>query len=198
MKQAVQKRTLKTRARMIQAAQALIQEAGYEALRVEDVVRKAGVAKGTFFAHFKDKDALMDFLIGDKIDSFLDEIETLPTPKDVTAMVDAMAPMLAFLTSERYIFDVVLRHSTAGLNQEVGPIATTFGRHAEVITHWIADGPFRKDITSELLAEGVQAFFIQVIALEFCTLHNMTGKTTRFRTYLEAWLNPTTAPGPAA
>ncbi|MBL6598875.1 MAG: TetR family transcriptional regulator, partial [Alphaproteobacteria bacterium] len=48
MNRPVQKRTLETRARLIAAAEALIDDAGYEALRVEEVVLGAGVAKGTF------------------------------------------------------------------------------------------------------------------------------------------------------
>jgi AcrR family transcriptional regulator len=71
----VQKRTLATRARLIEAATSVVAEKGYEALRVEEVVQRAGVAKGTFFAHFADKDALMDLLIGERIDQFLDELE---------------------------------------------------------------------------------------------------------------------------
>ena len=48
----VQARTLKTRAKLLSAATALIAHSGYEALRVEEVVVKAGGAKGTFFSHF--------------------------------------------------------------------------------------------------------------------------------------------------
>ena len=75
MARAVQQRTLKTRARLTDAACQIIAECGYEGLRIEEVVKRAGVAKGTFFAHFHDKDALMDILIGAEIDSYLDRIE---------------------------------------------------------------------------------------------------------------------------
>ena len=60
MRKPRQKRTLETRARLIAAAEAVVEQSGYEALRVEEVVLRAGVAKGTFFAHFGDKDELMD------------------------------------------------------------------------------------------------------------------------------------------
>ncbi|MEM6624872.1 MAG: helix-turn-helix domain-containing protein, partial [Pseudomonadota bacterium] len=78
MKRAVQKRTLETRARLIAAAEEIVARDGYEALRVEEVVLRAGVAKGTFFAHFRDKDVLMERLIGPKIDAELDRIAALP------------------------------------------------------------------------------------------------------------------------
>lgn len=191
MAKAVQQRTLKTRAKLLDAAQAVIAESGYEAMRVEEVVLRAGVAKGTFFSHFKDKDALMDQLIGAKIDRHLDVIEALSTPKSITEMTEAMMPLITFMTCERYVFDLILRHSGAAGNADIGPIAMTFGRHAEVVTKWLWEKPFRKDISAELQAEGVQAFMIQAISLMFCALHNSVAPRERLETYLTAWLIPT-------
>ncbi len=190
MAKAVQQRTLKTRAKLLDAAQAVISESGYEAMRVEEVVLRAGVAKGTFFSHFKDKDALMDQLIGAEIDRHLDDIETLDAPKSIAEMVEAMLPMITFMTCERYVFDLILRHSGAAANADIGPIAMTFGRHAEVVTKWLWEKPFRKDISAELQAEGVQAFMVQAISLMFCALHNSVAPRERLETYLSAWLIP--------
>lgn len=190
MSRAVQSRTLKTRAKLLAAATDIISEGGYEAMRVEEVVLRAGVAKGTFFAHFKDKDALMDQLIGAEIDRHLDQLEALAPPKSIAEMVDALMPLTAFMSCERYVFDVILRHSGAAANSEIGVIARTFGRHAEVVAHWLRDRPFRKDISVELQAEGVQAFAIQAVSLVFCALHSATAPRARLETYLEAWLRP--------
>ena len=52
MKKAVQQRTLETRSRLTSVADQLVAEKGFEALRIEETVQAAGVAKGTFFAHF--------------------------------------------------------------------------------------------------------------------------------------------------
>ena len=71
---AIQQRTLVTRERMLDAARSIVNDVGYEALRVEEVVSKAGVAKGTFFAHFNDKDGLMDLLLGERLNALLDEL----------------------------------------------------------------------------------------------------------------------------
>lgn len=190
MAKAVQKRTIETRAKLVAAATAVVEEAGFEALRVEQVVLKAGVAKGTFFAHFPDKDALMDLLIGTRIDRYLDAIEELPPPKDVSDLVDTMRPLLRFMTCERYVFDVILRHSGSAAKEEIGPIAATFGRHGEVVAEWLARGPFRRDVDPGMLAEGVQAFSVQAMALEFCALHNDVAVEQRLQGYLEAWLTP--------
>ncbi|MBO9478733.1 TetR/AcrR family transcriptional regulator [Shimia sp. R11_0] len=190
MAKAVQQRTLKTRAKLLDAATAVIAEGGYETLRVEDVVKRAGVAKGTFFAHFKDKDALMDHLIGKEIDRHLDQIAALPAPRTIAEMTDALMPLAVFMSCERYVFDVILRHSGAAAQQEIGPIAMTFGRHEQVVTDWLAQRPFRTDISAKLQAEGVQAFAIQAISLMFCSLHNSLSIRERLQVYLAAWLTP--------
>lgn len=188
MRKPLQKRTLETRARLLASAEEVITQSGYEALRVEEVVLRAGVAKGTFFSHFRDKDELMDYLIGARIDGFLDQIEALPAPKDVPGMVAALMPLLGFMTCERYVFDVILRYSGAAAVEEIGAIAMTFERQSRVVGKWLAGGPFRTDITPDLMAEGVQAFVLQAMALHFCALHSDEPMDTRLTRYLNAWL----------
>lgn len=186
----VQARTLKTRAKLLAAAQEVVADVGYEALRVEQVVAKAGVAKGTFFAHFKDKDALMEQLIAPVVDSYLDELETRPAPQSVEEIVEALTPVIRFMTTERYVFDVILRHSGAAAKEEIGPISQTFIRMHMLFSDWLAAEPFRKDVPSAILAEGIQAFAIQAIALDFCAANNEMSMQARLKTYLEAWLRP--------
>lgn len=190
MAKTVQKRTLETRAKLVAAAQEIIAAEGYGAMRVEQVVQRAGVAKGTFFAHFADKDALMERIIGARIDACLDDIEKLSTPKNVESLVSHLMPLLHLMTCERYVFDVIIRHSGAAVREELGPIAQTFTRHIEVVARWLDDGPFRNDVPAELLAEGVQAFSIQAIALHFCAVNSDQPMASRLTSYLEAWLNP--------
>jgi len=190
MARAVQKRALETRARLIAAAEEMIGEGGFEALRVEEVVLRAGTAKGTFFAHFKDKDALMDLIIGTRIDQHLDRLESQPAPRTAEEMAALLMPLCAFMTCERYVFDVILRYSGAAGVEEIGMIANTFGRQIEVFEGWLAVFPFRRDISLELQAEGIQAFMVQAMALHFCALHNARSIEERLLPYLRAWLNP--------
>lgn len=190
MARAVQKRTLETRARLVAAAEEIIALVGFEALRVEEVVLKAGTAKGTFFAHFKDKDALMDLIIGARIEAHLEALAAAETPRTPDEMADALMPLCAFMTSERYVFDLILRYSGAAAVEEIGAIAATFGQQMEIFMGWAAAVKFREDISPELQAEGVQAFMIQAMAAKFCALHNAQSIKERLVPYLEAWLKP--------
>lgn len=185
-----QPRTLKTRARLLEAAQDIISKVGYEGLRTQDVVERAGVAKGTFFAHFHDKDALMDLLIGARIDAHLDQIEQTPPPRDLDTLLDTLMPLLEFMRCERYVFDVIIRHSGAAARDAIGPIALTFARHEEVLAEHLENAPFRKDISPTLQAEGIQAFTIQALALGFCAINSDMPLRERLSIYLNAWLLP--------
>lgn len=185
-----QSRSLQTRARLLDAAQDIIGDLGYKGLRTQEVVKRAGVAKGTFFAHFPDKDALMEILIAAEMDAFLDQAETAPTPDSIEALMAMIMPLIDFMRCERYVFDVILRHSGAAAKDNIGPIALTFARQDEVFTRLLENAPFRKDISAGLMGEGIQAFAIQALALDFCTINNEMPLEERLSIYLDAWLLP--------
>jgi AcrR family transcriptional regulator len=191
MARATQKRALETRASLIAAADALAKVHGYEGLRVEEIVAEAGVAKGTFFKHFGDKDGLMETLIAAQLQSEiarLAEIELPPT--SVEGVVETLSPLHHLMTRERYVFDIVVRYSGAVAIAEIGPMAMVFGDYLHVVGKWMTAGYFRPDITPHLAAEGVQAFAVQAMALEFCALHTSKGRDARLIEYLRAWLRP--------
>src|SRR5687767_7392883 len=52
-----------TRKRLFRAAAELFAARGYHETTVDDIARKAGVAKGTFFVHFPTKDAVIVELV---------------------------------------------------------------------------------------------------------------------------------------
>lgn len=190
MKKAVQQRTLETRSRLTSVAGELAAEKGFEALRIEEVVQRAGVAKGTFFAHFKDKDELMDLLIGQRIETLLDRMAAEPAPRDADQLAQRLMPLVELMSSERYVFDLIMRRSGALAVEEIGPIALSFGRLGELVGQWLAQGAFRQDVPIEILVEGVEAFLMQTLALNFCALHKDKTMKARLQPYLRAWLTP--------
>ena len=55
-------KSARTRGRIMDAAVSLFARNGYEATSVNEIARSADVANGTFYLHFKDKDALVTAL----------------------------------------------------------------------------------------------------------------------------------------
>lgn len=54
----VRTRSAPARQKLLDAALALVREKGYASTSVDEICAKAGVAKGSFFHHFKDKESL--------------------------------------------------------------------------------------------------------------------------------------------
>jgi AcrR family transcriptional regulator len=54
-----------TRAKLLAAARRVFAELGYARARVEDVVNRAGVGHGTFYAYFPNKQAALEALVRD-------------------------------------------------------------------------------------------------------------------------------------
>lgn len=188
-----QKRRLETRQRLIDAARAIVAESGFAALRVEDVVARAQVAKGTFFSHFSDKDRLMALLIGEEMERILSDIAAGPPPETITGFADAFAPLLDYMAQDRVVFDVVIRFSGAAAIETTELISLNFLHQVELVAVWIKQlqgSAIRDDVDAMLLAEGFQAFAIQSMALRFCALHNADTIVDRLIPYLQAWLAP--------
>ena len=196
MSRAPQQRRIATHARLLDAAREIVAASSYSDMRVEEVVLRAGVAKGTFFSHFKDKDALLVVLIGEELERVMAEIKAGPRPADVNGVVTALLPLIEVLGAERMVFDVALRNSGALSIEEVGAIGQNFIDQIHLFIDWIAPlqgSVYRSDVEAPLLAEGIQAFLVQCIALNFCMVECQTPLEARLLSYLTPWLN---APAP--
>ncbi len=65
-----QEKRARTRAQFIAAASALFAQRSWASVTIDDLVREAGVAKGTFYVHFEDVHALTVAVAGELIHSF--------------------------------------------------------------------------------------------------------------------------------
>jgi AcrR family transcriptional regulator len=59
---------------ILDAALAVFAEHGYEAARLDDMAARAGVAKGTLYLYFKDKEALFEALVRGAVSPMLDKV----------------------------------------------------------------------------------------------------------------------------
>ena len=192
MSRAPQKRRIATHTRLLEAARDIVATSSYADMRVEEVVLRAGVAKGTFFSHFKDKDAVLAALIGEDLSRVMDDLAAVPQPRNVKDLVAALSPLIAAMGAERTVFDVVVRYSGAMAVEEIGPIATVFVDQIELFARWIRPlqgTVYRADTDAELLAEGIQAFLVQCIAMDFCLVESTTPLEERLLSYLVPWLS---------
>ncbi len=70
-----QEKRARTRAQLVAAASALFSKRSWASVTIDDLVREAGVAKGTFYVHFEDMHALTVAVAGELIHSFDEMIQ---------------------------------------------------------------------------------------------------------------------------
>lgn len=83
-----------TRNKIYNSGEQLFDQHGFEKVSVDDIVKHAGVAKGSFYVHFESKDALISILVNDyvgKIDmdyqAFLDNLPDDTNPSEIILML---------------------------------------------------------------------------------------------------------------
>ena len=75
---------------LIDKAEKLFVKYGYDEVSVSDIVKKAGVAQGTFYYYFKSKDEMRNAIIEKNIEEVKRLIDSIIFNKDMTAL-DKMA-----------------------------------------------------------------------------------------------------------
>ena len=63
---------------ILAAARRMLVKRGFQDIVLDDIAHEAGVAKGTLFLHFKDKEALFSAVFADIVDGLGRELEALP------------------------------------------------------------------------------------------------------------------------
>lgn len=81
-----------TRRRIVDAAIEVFAERGFQGARVADVATTAGVAEGTIYLYFKNKQALLLSIFEQTMDRLLDEVaDAITGPTDPMARIRAFA-----------------------------------------------------------------------------------------------------------
>ena len=71
---------------LLDTAQEIFLTKGYKQTSVESIIKKVGVAKGTFYYYFKSKEDLLDKLVKRMIDKIRVEIKKIVEKKDLDAI----------------------------------------------------------------------------------------------------------------
>ncbi len=155
------KRSDATRQKLYSAAVELIGERGYHGTTVDDIVERAGVAKGTVYYHFTGKTELFQALLEDGLEklstAFRAEIEAHDDPREaleclvrteLTYIRDDQA-FSKLLMSELWRADRVWREALVMLRRDY--ISCVEG----VLARGVAAGEFRSDLDPHTSASVV-------------------------------------------
>jgi AcrR family transcriptional regulator len=79
------KRSERSRKRILDSARAIFFEQGFERANLDEVARKAGLAKGTIYRHFDSKAELYVEVLVHNADAFLERMRRVVDPRDTAA-----------------------------------------------------------------------------------------------------------------
>jgi TetR/AcrR family fatty acid metabolism transcriptional regulator len=149
------------RERILRAATRVFAKNGFYATRVSEIAKEAGVADGTIYLYFENKDDVLISIFQDRIGALIEilqEIAARPIP--VEERIRTIIEMqLGLLEEQRDLAEVVtvnLRQSSRLLKQYAAPL---FTQYLELIAGVVADGQregvLRSDVSPRVAARAL-------------------------------------------
>jgi TetR/AcrR family transcriptional regulator, fatty acid biosynthesis regulator len=163
----VQARTLATRDRLLAAGREIIAVAGMAGLRTDEVVLRAGTAKGTFFAHFPDRDHFLAALLAERLTG---ELAGLPVPEDRAGLMQVVNRVYGLYAADAETVALLARFSgPAGAGMGLDRlICLVIERLATGVAMMQARGDLRVATAPEVLAEALMALIFHAAASAQC------------------------------
>jgi TetR/AcrR family fatty acid metabolism transcriptional regulator len=149
------------REKILRAAIRVFAKKGFYATRVTEIAKAAGVADGTIYLYFKNKDDLLISIFEDRITKLIDVLKVeIGSTDDVSEKLRRIiALQLGSLDGHRSLAEVVtvnLRQSSRLLKQYAAPL---FTQYLEVVAGVIAegqrDGVLRDDVHPFVVARSL-------------------------------------------
>lgn len=149
------------RERILRAATRVFARKGFYATRVSEIAKAAGVADGTIYLYFKNKDDVLISIFADRITKLIaflrDEIAKAQGIEEKVRVVVEL--QLGLLEEHRDLAEVVtvnLRQSSRLLKQYAAPL---FSEYLDLIAGVIAEGQregvLRTDVSPRVVARGL-------------------------------------------
>lgn len=158
------------RKELMNIAEQLFLEKGYEHTMVSDIVKQAGVAQGTFYYYFDSKEAILDEITDKYINIIVESMEKISKEKNLTALeklVNIFQFSLSFRNDTRSIMQYVHDEKNVHLHrkfeqriplQTVGPLAHIF---KQGVAEGIFDTQYPEDAAKAF--NGISAMVLQGI-----------------------------------
>lgn len=149
------------RERILRAAIKVFAKHGFYATRVSEIAKEAGVADGTIYLYFKNKDDVLISIFEDRIRKLIELLERLTSEANTTEarLRSIIEVQLGLFEGERELAEVVtvnLRQSSKLLKQYATPLFNQYlGLIARVIAEGQAEGTVRDDLNPRILARAM-------------------------------------------
>lgn len=98
----------RTKAALMDAAEALFQSEKIQKVTVHEITNSAGVAKGTFYIYFESKDELVWQLIESRVEKLTELFADVPNLNHSTADINALIDFIIdFIKENKHFFELI-------------------------------------------------------------------------------------------
>ena len=150
-----------TRARLVDAATTVFAECGYNAARISDMVRLAGISQGNFYRHFESKDEILLAVLEGPLDDLRRATSGEHHHGDEVVLADLVAANRAFFSAyARHRHVIRVMREAAATDAEFGRLWLQIRRaFVERTVRWLerlqAAGRLEAGVNLELLADAL-------------------------------------------
>jgi AcrR family transcriptional regulator len=161
---------LATRARLLAAGRALFAEHGLHRVTSHDIARAAGVAAGTFYLHFPDKQTLFREVVYEAVRQLRERLETafetaLENEQDAKLAVRAHAAALVdFAEANADLVRIVFGRDHGDVEVEADVLDYLAQVGADILRRRIALGSIRTFLDPAVASQALTGMFVRVIA----------------------------------
>ncbi|MFP3718494.1 TetR/AcrR family transcriptional regulator [Bacillus safensis] len=146
---------------IIDAAVVVIAENGYHQSQVSKIAKQAGVADGTIYLYFKNKEDILISLFKEKMGQFIERMETdiqkKPSAKEkLLLLIEEHFRMLAQNHHLALVTQLELRQSNLDLRQKINEVLKGYLNMLEsILTEGKKTGEFRQNLDVRLARQMV-------------------------------------------
>lgn len=157
---------LATRARLLAGGRSLFAEHGLHGVTSHDIARAAGVAAGTFYLHFPDKQALFREIVYEAVRQLRERLEAaFESDEDTKIAVRAHAEALVKFAEENAdLVRIVFGRDHGDVEVEADVLDYLAQVGADVLRRRIARGSIRTFLEPAVAAQALTGMFVRVIA----------------------------------
>ncbi|WP_284139775.1 MULTISPECIES: TetR/AcrR family transcriptional regulator [unclassified Virgibacillus] len=146
---------------IIEAAVEVIAENGYHASQVSKIAKKAGVADGTIYLYFKNKEDILVSVFEEKMGQFIDKIAAAIAEKEnandkLLTLIKMHFQQLAEDHHLAIVTQLELRQSNLALRQEINKVLKSYLTVMDsIVNEGIQEGLFRSDMNIPLVRQMI-------------------------------------------
>jgi AcrR family transcriptional regulator len=154
-----------TRARLLSAGHALFAARGLHGVTTHDIARAAGVASGTFYLHFSDKQTLFREIVYGAVGHLRERLENaFAAAADLPASVRAHAEALLLFAEENAdLVRIVFGRDNRDVEIEADVLDYLAAAGADMLRERIATGAVRSTVDPAVASHALTGMFARVI-----------------------------------